>query len=362
MDIQSYKISTTKDKLTSRSGLAALAELIRKLGLDTHFERLMPEPGSNRGLRPGAYLTTFMLMMHEGSRHLSGVAQLREERPLLELLGIRRLPGDDALGRTLHALQLADRRLLAVALHHRKRAALDIDATAALREVFGGVRMQEGAGLHADRRPYRRDRHGGGGGVSGRLGLAERAQLRVRPPVRARPAQGRQGASRPHRRGRLPGEDHQPLHEPGNRLRDPRQARRERGRADRGAGRVAAAALHRARRDGEPGAADGALPALDERHARSVRGGRAAEAKVRPAGARARLPAGRRHPVAGRLHLPGAGDQLLPAERLAGGPLMQPQGRRLRKPHPRASQRLRRGASPVQRLRCQCAAFHAVHA
>ncbi len=109
-------------------------------------------------------------------------------------------------------------------------------------------------------------------------------------------------------------------------------------------------------------AADGAVPALDERHARSVRGGRAAEAKVRPAGARARLPAGRRHPVAGRLHLPGAGDQLLPAERLAGGPLMQPPGRRLRKPHPRASQRLRRGASPVQRLRCQRAAFRAVHA
>ncbi len=286
MDIQSYKISTTKDKSASRSGLAALAELMRKLGLDTHFERLMPGPGSNRGLRPGAYLTTFMLMMHEGSRHLSGVAQLREEMPLLELLGIRRLPGDDALGRwlrrhgaqrrTLHALQLADRRLLAVALHHRKRAALDIDATAALREVFGGVHVQEGAGLHADRRPHRRDRHGGGGGVSGRLGLAERAQLRVRPPVRAGAAQGRRSASRPHRRGGVSGEDHQPLHEPGNRLRDPRQARRERGRADQGAGRVAVAALHRARRDGEPGAADGAVPALDERHARSVRGGGAA--------------------------------------------------------------------------------------
>ncbi len=69
MDIRSCKISATKDKSASRSGLAALAELIRKLGLDTHFERPVPEPGSNRGLRPGAYLTTFMLMMREGSRH-----------------------------------------------------------------------------------------------------------------------------------------------------------------------------------------------------------------------------------------------------------------------------------------------------
>ncbi len=99
MGIRSCKISTTKDKSASRSGLVALAEPVRKLGLDTHFERLMPEPGSNRGLRPGAYLTTFMLMMHEGSRHPGAVAQLREEMPLLELLGIRRLPGDDALSR-----------------------------------------------------------------------------------------------------------------------------------------------------------------------------------------------------------------------------------------------------------------------
>ncbi len=53
MDIQSCKISTTKDKSASRSGLAALAEPARKLGLDAHFERLMPCPGSNRGLRPG---------------------------------------------------------------------------------------------------------------------------------------------------------------------------------------------------------------------------------------------------------------------------------------------------------------------
>ena len=46
MDIQSCKISVAKDKSASRSGLAALAELMRKLGLDACFER--PEPGSSR--------------------------------------------------------------------------------------------------------------------------------------------------------------------------------------------------------------------------------------------------------------------------------------------------------------------------
>ena len=91
MDIQSCKISATKDKSASRSGLAALAEPVRKLGLDAHFERLMP----------GAQLATFMLMMHEGSRHPGGVAQLREEMPLMELLGCEQLPGDDALSRWL---------------------------------------------------------------------------------------------------------------------------------------------------------------------------------------------------------------------------------------------------------------------
>ncbi len=117
MDIQSCKISATKDKSASRSGLAVLAELMLMLGFDARFERPVPEPGSGRGFRPA----TFM-MMHEGSRHPDGVKQLREERPLMGLLGIRKLPGDDALGRWLrrhgasrrafHALQLADRRLL----------------------------------------------------------------------------------------------------------------------------------------------------------------------------------------------------------------------------------------------------------
>ncbi len=83
MDIQSCKISATKDKSASRSGLAALAEPVRKLGLDSHFERLMPRPGSNRGFRPGAQLATFMIMIHEGSRHPGAAAQLREEMPLL---------------------------------------------------------------------------------------------------------------------------------------------------------------------------------------------------------------------------------------------------------------------------------------
>ncbi len=46
MGIQFCKISATKDKPASRSGLAELAEPVRRLGLDSRFER--PEPGSDR--------------------------------------------------------------------------------------------------------------------------------------------------------------------------------------------------------------------------------------------------------------------------------------------------------------------------
>ncbi len=74
MGIRSCRISATKDKSASRSGLAALAELMRKLRLDAHFECLC------------------------------------EDMPLMKLLGIR--------------------RLLAVAPHHRKKVTLDIGATA----------------------------------------------------------------------------------------------------------------------------------------------------------------------------------------------------------------------------------------
>ncbi len=82
-------------------------------------------------------------MHHAGSRALKPCCAAYQ-------LGGRESPGDGDLGR----------RLLAVAQHHRKRVALDIDATAALREVVGAVRLQEGKGLNAGRRLHRRDRRG----------------------------------------------------------------------------------------------------------------------------------------------------------------------------------------------------------
>ncbi len=58
-----------------REAACGIAELMRKLGLDTHFERLMPRPGGNRGFRLSAQPATFMLMMHEDSRHPQAAAR-----------------------------------------------------------------------------------------------------------------------------------------------------------------------------------------------------------------------------------------------------------------------------------------------
>ena len=44
-----YKLSTTSDKFTARSGLVLVAGVLRRIGLDTRVGRCFPAPGSRRG-------------------------------------------------------------------------------------------------------------------------------------------------------------------------------------------------------------------------------------------------------------------------------------------------------------------------
>ncbi len=137
-----YKVSCTDDKLTSRSGLLLVTEMMARLGLSELVDRHFPSPGSNRGYGAWVYVRTFLLMLHEGAGCLEDVRSLKRESALLKLLGIRRIPSSDALGDWLRrlggngvgirALEEINRRLLGVALHRCREVTLDIDATAIL--------------------------------------------------------------------------------------------------------------------------------------------------------------------------------------------------------------------------------------
>lgn len=139
MNILPYKLETTKDQLTSRAGLLAVAQLMESLALSTRIDKHFPQPKSNRGFKPSAFIQTLMLMQHEGSFHLDDVRHLKDDHALMTILGIRHLPSASTLGDWLrrtggheqiqslwHAI---NKVLLKSALHKCKAVTLDIDAT-----------------------------------------------------------------------------------------------------------------------------------------------------------------------------------------------------------------------------------------
>jgi len=110
MHILPYKLDTTKDLLTSRAGLLSIAQLMNKLKLGERIDKHFPQPKSNRGYKPSAFIETFILMQHEGT------------------LGdwLRRIGSDeDSQSAWVHVNQA----VLQSALHHCKAVTLDIDAT-----------------------------------------------------------------------------------------------------------------------------------------------------------------------------------------------------------------------------------------
>ena len=137
-----YKLSTTNDKFTSRSGLILPAEILRQMDVDKLANRYFPAPGSNRGFSPATYIRAFVLMRLEGGRCLEDIRHLQAESARLSMLGMKRLPGADALGdwlrrmgrsrAGLRGLEALNRHLLKAALGTRRSVTLDLDATAIL--------------------------------------------------------------------------------------------------------------------------------------------------------------------------------------------------------------------------------------
>ena len=99
-----YKLSTTNDKFTSRSGLILVAEVMRRRNVDNLANRHFPVAGSNRGFSAAKYIQAFVLMLLEGGRCLEDIRHLKAESDLLSMLGMKRLPGADAPGNWLRRM------------------------------------------------------------------------------------------------------------------------------------------------------------------------------------------------------------------------------------------------------------------
>lgn len=140
--VANFSVESTKEFLTSRSGLAFLGEYLDKLGFSGLVDTKLPKPGSNKGISPSSYVSSLIMMLHAGGQYLEDVRLLRDDKGLLRLLNIK-VPSADAVGDWLrrignqsHAmlgLTRVNNELLNQHLSTHKAGGeltLDIDATA----------------------------------------------------------------------------------------------------------------------------------------------------------------------------------------------------------------------------------------
>ena len=110
------------------------------LGLSACVDRHFPQPGNNRGLSPSVYVRTLILTRHTGAFRLDDVDRFqRDNKALLPMLGLERVPGAVAIGKWLRrmgaveniqeALNEVNRVLLATSLRRLQAVMLEIDAT-----------------------------------------------------------------------------------------------------------------------------------------------------------------------------------------------------------------------------------------
>lgn len=136
MNILPYNLATTKDLLTSRAGLVCVATLMQSIDFVQAVNHHFSQPQSNRGFKPSVFVTSMMLMLHEGGKCLDDLQYIRQDKALRLLLGLNQVPESDSLGDWLRrigqsgvsAVTEVNRTLLKRTLHKIKTVTLDIDA------------------------------------------------------------------------------------------------------------------------------------------------------------------------------------------------------------------------------------------
>ena len=133
-----FKMERTDELITPRSGLGLFAEVVRTLGVPG--KAAFPRPGSNRGYEAWQYIEPLVLMLTGGGGHIEDLREIRVDKALRALVGLRRMPSVSTFGdwlvRTgaksgLRAMRAVDEEI-AGAIWKRTGTAdytLDVDAT-----------------------------------------------------------------------------------------------------------------------------------------------------------------------------------------------------------------------------------------
>ena len=123
--------------MTARSGLSVFFEAAVKFGLTEKIKEIFPRPGSNRGHKAHDVVMSIILMMLGGGQHMNDIREIAQDKGLLRLCGMKKVPSPDAVARFLGKKN--NLRLVNILVKHLNKQVLqqvslseitvDIDAT-----------------------------------------------------------------------------------------------------------------------------------------------------------------------------------------------------------------------------------------
>lgn len=93
-----FKLEMTKDKLTSKAGLSIFAEYNHAMGLTELSDKYLTSPKSNRGFKPSVFTNSLVLLLTAGGACLDDIRELKNEKELLGITGIKTIPEPDTIG------------------------------------------------------------------------------------------------------------------------------------------------------------------------------------------------------------------------------------------------------------------------
>jgi len=96
-----FKLQSTNEKLTPRTGVAILGEYLKGMNLENLCNDNLPKAKRNNGYTAFEYIYPLILMLHSGGRFLDDIREIKIDYALSTLLKIKNIPTSNAYSKYL---------------------------------------------------------------------------------------------------------------------------------------------------------------------------------------------------------------------------------------------------------------------
>ncbi len=99
--ILNFKLQSTNERLTSRTGVAILGEYLKGMNLETLCNDNLPKAKRNNGYSAFEFIYPLILMLHGGGRFLDDIREIKIDKALTTLLKMKNIPTANAFSKYL---------------------------------------------------------------------------------------------------------------------------------------------------------------------------------------------------------------------------------------------------------------------